>query len=264
MVDRVKARLYDSQNDIVRIDHVEEADDHLDAAMMLFFRRLGIPHVYPERVAPALKSDGCSVFIAVRDREWPPWGLGSRTIAALCQIHPVGTGSYGLSPLFVRDEDATNLGLMAALYSEVLDHVAREDGAEVSYLVLEGSVLADRLLRSHGFDASDDLVVADGRRYQFYRAPAEKLRSRVGLDTTSVPELLAHELDDDALARNALYFGGLQLVTQPARPFDRTIREIAWIDGGLFDASLPGGVPPTPPTALVFDRPGDIVDPGHP
>ncbi|MEO6501529.1 MAG: hypothetical protein ABIQ09_06415 [Jatrophihabitantaceae bacterium] len=241
---------HDQLNDVVRIDRVDEMDSHLAVATMGFFRRLGIPHLYSERIAPTLEGGDSQVFLAARDRPWPPWGLGARSIGALCQVHPVGKSTYALSPVFTAEEDATNIGLIAAVYKETLEELSRTGGAEVSYLVVEGSRFTDRLLRSVGFQPSDDLQVSDQAKYRFYRVEAGKLAAALGLDKVSVPELLAHKLEDATLDRLSSYFAGLHLATGQGRFTDRVVYEIGWIDGGLFDASLPGGVPPSPPTAL--------------
>ena len=245
---------HDRLNDVVRIDRVDEMDSHLAVATMSFFRRLGIPHLYSERIAPTLEGGDSQVFLAARDRPWPPWGLGARSIGALCQVHPVGKSTYALSPVYTAEEDATNVGLVAAVYKEALEELSRTAGAEVSYLVVEGSRFADRLLRSVGFQPSDDLQVTDQAKYRFYRADAGKLAAALGLDKVSVPELLAHKLDDATMDRLSSYFSGLHLATGQGRFTDRVVYEILWIDGGLFDASLPGGVPPSPPTALPEGR----------
>jgi hypothetical protein len=256
----IEPGFHDQLNDVVRIDRIEETDSHLGVAMMSFFRRLGIGHLYPERIAPTLEGGDSQIYLAARDRPWPPWGLGARTIGALCQVHPVGSNSYAISPVYTADEDATNIGLVAAVYKEALEDLSRTEGAEVNYLVVQGSRFADRLLRAVGFSATDDLQVTDQAKYRFYRTEAGKLAQALGLDKISVPELLAHKIDDATLDRLSGYFAGLHLATGQGRFTDRIAHEILWIDGGLFDAGLPGGVPPSPPTALpgVFERPGDI------
>src|SRR5438105_7592768 len=253
-------KLYDRKNDTVRIDSFQQLDDHFAVSLMSFFRQLDAPHLYLERVRPILRAGDSTIYAAVRERPWPPWGLGARRIGALCQTHPVGTGSYGLSPVYTSDEHATNIGLMAAVYSEVLEGLRRDGKAEVNYLVVEGSVFADHILRGAGFAKSDDLVAVDDElRYAFYRADAGEVAGALGFDRVSVPELLAHEVDDKTFDRLASYFSALALASQPNRWVDRLVREIIAIDVGLFDASLPGGTPPTPspPTALPTGFPGE-------
>jgi hypothetical protein len=238
---------------VVRIDRVRELDAHLGVATQAFLRRLRVGHLYAEQVAPTLAGGDSDLFVAVRDRPWPPWGVRARTIAALCQTHPVGAHSVGVSPIYVAEDDATNIGLIAALYKEVLDELARRPDVELTYPVIEGSVLADRTLRRCGFSPSEDLLATPTHRYLFYRAEPAKLRATLGLDRTSTPELLAHEIDDKVFDGLASYFAILHLASQPTAT-DRINPEIIWIDGGLFDASLPGGVGPVgPPGPSAFN-----------
>jgi hypothetical protein len=246
---------YDAKNDSVHIDQIQELDQHSAIAVRSFFRRLDVPHLFDERVLPTLETGESSVFLAVRDRPWPPWGLAAKNVAALCQAHAVSPTGVGLSPVYTADEDATNIGLVAAVYAEILEELTRGERTEVNYLVIDGSAYAGRVLRSFGFEPSEDLMVTDDHRYVFHRAQAGALQERLGLDRVSVPELLAHEVDDETFQRHALYFATLHLASQPTRLNERVIREIVWIDGGLFDTSLPGGVAPVGPIAVEGQGP---------
>src|SRR6266436_5270664 len=69
---------YDKGNDAVRVDQFSELDDAAGVAMRSFFRKLGVPHLFEERILPTLRTPDSSIFAAVRDRPWPPWGHGSR------------------------------------------------------------------------------------------------------------------------------------------------------------------------------------------
>lgn len=244
MTEQAPTWSYEARNDEVRIDRLQEMDPHSAVALMSFFRRLDVPHLFHERVLPTLEAGDSAVFVASRDRPWPPWGLEARTVAAFCQVRAVSPTGVGVSPVYVADEDATNLGLIAAVYAEMLEELTRSERTEVNYLVLNGSVYASRVLRSYGFEPSEDLMVTDQHRYVFYRAQADALQERLGLAQVSVPELLAQEVDDKTFQRHALYFSTLHVASQATRVNDRVMREIMWIDGGLFDASLPGGVGP--------------------
>lgn len=242
--------LYDKGNDAVRMDSFCELDDAVAVALRSFFRKLGAPHLFEERVLPTLKVQDSNIFAAVRDRPWPPWGHGSRRICAMIQVHPIGNRSYGLSPLYVRSEDAANLGLRAALYKEMLENLSQHAKAEVNYLVVAGSVLTDRILRSVGFVSGNDLVVTEEARYFFYRADAGDLLERLHLNKVGIPELLSHKVEATVLEKNAVFQGTLDW---------GRFREIIPIDGGSFDAALPGGVPPSPPTAKVDIGGIDII-----
>jgi hypothetical protein len=250
MTEEVPPSLYEAKNDAIRIDQLQEMDPHSAVALMSFFRRLDVPYLFHERVLPSIEAGESTVFIASRDRPWPPWGLEARTVAAFCHVRAVSPTGVGLSPIYVADEDATNLGLIAAVYAEVLEELTRSERTEVNYLVVDGSTYASRVLRSYGFARSEDLVDTGRHRYVFYRTDASELRQRLGLDRVGVPELLAQELDDETFQRHALYFSTLEIASQPTRINDRLVREIVWIDGGLFDAALPGGVAPVGPAQV--------------
>lgn len=245
-----RERMFLKKNESVRIEFFEELDDTSRLPIMNFYRRLEMPYLFWERIVPTFERKDAQTVAAVRDRPWPPWGLGAQKIEALCVIQPVGADSVGISPVYVTDEDATNIGLIAAVYGEALETAAtayKQDVA-VSYLVIDGSILADRILRVNGFEKTDDLFLTEEARYNIYRADARRLRKQLGLSDASTLDLLGHEIDPEILDRNALFHSTIHLATRGGL-LDRVRRpEIIPIDGGLFDASLPGGVPPGPPS----------------
>lgn len=243
-----QALLFDALNDKVRVDSFHSLDDHnVAASLMTFFRQLSAGFVYDEHIAPSMKDGSSTLFTAVRERPWPPWGLGARRIGAVCQVHTIAEASFGISPVLTSDEDRTNLGLVIAVYKEALDFITRKQKAEVNYLVIEGAVLADRALRASGFQRTDDAVVTHDGKYHFYRADAAQLAAHLGLQKAGVPNLLAHEIDDQTFERNAYFH--LSIATAAGSLVrDWARRELLTAIAGLFHASLPGGVPPTPPT----------------
>lgn len=249
------------RNDVVRLEGFDTLDDDVAITLHSFFRALGAPHLVAERVEPALASGESRLFTAVRDRPWPPWGVGARKATAVTQVQEIGQGLFGLGPVHVGPQDEGNLGLQAALLKEVLDYATSRERAEIAYLVLEGSVLSARVLVKAGFTQTEDVVLAETGRYVYYRADAAATRKWLGLDRLSTPELLANEIDDEAFERVALFLGPLVAAGQP-RPWEELIgRELIAIDLGLFNASLPGGVPPSPPTALPIDFEPPIIEP---
>jgi hypothetical protein len=234
--------LYDAGNDALRVENFCELDDAILVAIRSFFRKLDAPYLVDERILPTLKTDGASIFAAVRDRPWPPWGHGSRRIIGMLQVHPIGCNSFGLSPLYIRHEENSNIGMRAALYKETLEHLNQRPDAEVNYLVIEGAVLTPLILKRSGFVASNDLVQTENARYFFYRARVQTLLDSLLLSRVSIPELLAHQVPEEILTANALYQGVLDWARW---------RETIPIDGGSFDAALPGGLPPAPPTGRI-------------
>ena len=208
--------LYDDRNDKIRLDRIDKADDKLAVSLMAFFRELGVSHVYHERVGPMLAAGTSQLFAAFHDRPWPPWGLGAQKIAALCQVDAIGAKSYGLSPVYTSERDSANIGLVMAVYKEVLDHLAAERETEVNYLVIEGSVLADRVLRSVGFSPSEDLVLTE-EAVEGYRTEAKMN-----------PPLRTPE--DVAAVRAGLADGTLDIIATDHAPHHYDEKEAAFAD----------------------------------
>src|SRR5881296_2485410 len=100
---------YDERNRSVRIDVFQELNHHTLAAIRSFLRRLGSPHLLDEVILPTLHEGDSQILAAVQDRPWPPWGLGARRIMALCPTHSVGDNNFAVSPVYVTDEDLTNI-----------------------------------------------------------------------------------------------------------------------------------------------------------
>ena len=248
---------FDHRNRSVRIDLFEELSDQALVAIRSFARRLGAPHLVDEVILPKLREGDSHLFAAVQDRPWPPWGLGARHVLALCQTHLVADETYAISPVYVTDEDLTNVGMISAVFKEALDLLAASPRAEVSYMVGEGSTLVDQVLTKNGFRKSDDVLVTWAGRYHMYHATASELLSTLGLDKLSAPDLLAHDLDPAILEKNALFHGTLYLGSRAEWAVDRLISEIIQnVRGG--SAGKPGGVPGGT-GQWAFD-PGDLVE----
>jgi len=80
---------YAARNAATRIEIFDELSPLAEAALRSFFRRIGSPHVMDEIVLPLLSEGDSQIFAAVRDRPWPPWGLGARNVVAMMQTHLV-------------------------------------------------------------------------------------------------------------------------------------------------------------------------------
>ena len=236
-------RFFEDRNGATRIDMFDELNSLTKAALRSFFRRMGAPHVFDEITLPLLDEGDSQIFAAVRDRPWPPWGLGARHVTAVCQTHLVADESFGVSPVYVTDEDLNNVGLIAAVFREAVGYLATSERAEVNYLVAEGSVLADHVLRTLGFEQTDDVFLTEAARYLTYRISAAQLLESLGLDEIDTPELLAQEVDAELLARNALFHSTIYLGSRAEWSLEAIIAsEIAHlVRGGHY--SKPGGVP---------------------
>jgi len=230
-----------NKNDCTRIDSFEELDNHATVALHAFFRRMGALHILEERIIPTLNDGVSQIFAAVRDRPWPPWGLGARHISAVCQVHSVDADSFAISPVYVTDEDLTNIALMSAVYKQVLDYLVRTPHTEVNYLVVEGSTFADYVLVSNGFEKTKDVYLTESARYFTYRIEADELLHRLGLDAVSTFDILAGRVNDAVFERNALFQSMMYLASRPAG--GTTVAEIIPIEGGHLYMDPPGGVP---------------------
>ncbi|MCA8968205.1 MAG: 2OG-Fe(II) oxygenase [Planctomycetes bacterium] len=249
---RPRPSFFGERNSATRIDMFEELSETAEPALRQFFRRLDAAHFVDEVLLPTLKLGDARVYCAVRDRPWPPWGLGARHISAVCDAHSIAPESWAISPVYVADEDATNIGLVSAVYKEVLESIAVSKTAEVCYLVAEGSKLADHVLRDVGFRVFEDVFMTEQARYYTYRISARELLDKLGLAKTSTPALLMHEVRDDTLVKNALFH---QTVLLGARAELRDVllrpEILRLVRGG--HASKPGGVPGGTGTELGTD-----------
>jgi|GEM_PF-2277028 Predicted proline hydroxylase len=250
---RRRPLFHGERNAATRIDVFEEMTPTAEAALRAFFRRHGAPQYMDEVVIPTLRIGDAQIFCAVRDRPWPPWGLGARTISAYCEVHTIAPESWAISPVLVAPEDNTNVGLMCALFGELLEALAVSETAEVCYLVVEGSVLLDHILRSNGFRRDDDVFLTEHARYFTYRANVHALRKQLGLDRLSTPELLMHEFTDEFMARNAFFHHCIQAAERVDLNFDDVVTEIIPLPRGGH-ASKPGGVPGGSGTGLGTDE----------
>lgn len=250
---------YGERNSRTRIDVFTELTPTSSAALREFFRRLGAPGYMEEVLLPTLELGDSQIFCAVRDRPWPPWGLGARTISAVCEVHSVAPDSWAISPMFMGDEEVTNVGLACALYKELLETLAVSETAEVCYLAAEGSVLADHVLRANHFRRDDDVVLTEKARYFTYRTTAKELLKRLDLDERSTPDLLAHDFPESVLTTNALFHQSILLASRAEFLHDYIIPEVIGLGRGGH-ASKPGGVPGGTGTDLGTDQFGPPED----
>jgi len=242
---------FGERNAATRIDLFDELNEAAQAALRSFFRRLGAPQLYDEVMIPLLNAGDSQVFAAVRDRPWPPWGLGARTVSAVCQAFLVAAGTYGLTPVFVTDEDASNIGLVAAVYKETVEYLALSvANASIHYSVAEGSTLGNHVLRKVGFERTDDVILSEKGRYYIYEISAEQLRHALKLDTVETLDLLAHRVPPEVLEINTLFHSTIYLASRAEWMLGQ-VSEIVFPALGVAGGK-PGGVP-TGTGSFVFD-----------
>lgn len=238
-----RKHFYDIGNRSCRIDVFDELSAQALAAVRQFARRLGAPHLVDEVFLPTLAEGDCQLVAAVRDRPWPPWGLGAREIVALCMTHAIADGSYAVSPVYALAPELNNIGMVSAVYKEALDQLSVHPRAEVCYLAAEDSTLADHVLRRAGFARSEDVFVTSQSRYNTYRAPVQKVLEALALEKTSTPELLAHAMEASALQAQALFHHTIHSGALAEWTSAESLRSelIRLVRGG--HAGKPGGVP---------------------
>ncbi|NJP88837.1 hypothetical protein HCN51_05090 [Nonomuraea sp. FMUSA5-5] len=251
---------YAGRNAATRIEIFDELSPLAEAALRSFFRRLGAPHVMDEVVLPLLSEGDSQLFAAVRDRPWPPWGLGARNVVGLLQTHLVADACWGLSTIYLVDEELGNIGLQSALIKEALEFISTDPNAEIHYLVAEGSMMADHVLRETGFEATQDVFLTEAARYFTYRTPARRLLERLGLSETDTVDVMAGALDRAAYARGAVFHHTVQAASRADWMIDRpeVAAEITrLVRGGHY--SKPGGVPTGTGRIEVIDPAGEVA-----
>ncbi|WKB55808.1 2OG-Fe(II) oxygenase [Eleftheria terrae] len=238
-----RKHFHDPGNRSCRIDIFDELSGQALAAVRQFARRIGAPHLVDEVVLPSLAEGDCQIVAAVRDRPWPPWGLGAREIVALCMTQSVADASYAVSPIYTLPQELTNVGMMSAVYKEALDQLAVRPRAELCYLAAEDSTLADDVLCHAGFERTEDVFVTWQSRYNTYRAPVQKVLAALSLEQTSSPELLAHAIEPAALREQALFHHTIHNGSLAEWATGESLRSelIRLVRGG--HSGKPGGVP---------------------
>ncbi|MBS0446435.1 MAG: 2OG-Fe(II) oxygenase [Proteobacteria bacterium] len=238
-----RKHFYDDTNRSTRIDVFDELTAQTLSALRQFARRLGAPHLVDEVFLPTLAEGDCQLIAGVRDRPWPPWGLGAREIVALCMTHSIADASYAVSPVYALTQDLNNVGLLSSVYKEALEQLAAVPNAEICYLAAEHSTLADHVLRRAGMQRTPDVFVTWLERYYTYRAPVRRVLEALGLEQPSTPELLAHAGDPQALQDQATFHQTIYNGSLPEWIGTEILRSeiIGLVRGG--HAGKPGGVP---------------------
>src|SRR5215208_628223 len=201
--------------ELFRCETLDGPDEKLAPAIQAFFRRLGVAHVYDEAVLPTLQDSSSLVTVAVRDRPWPPWGIGAQAVSALAFFHPVSDGNAGLGNVFVADEEQTSVGLIAAVYKEALDQLARRRVDKVHFVVREEAALSIHVLGAAGFQRTSHPFLTEQSRYWLHETDIGAHITALGLQDSSPLELLADQFKGGAFDRIALFLITLNLSFLP-------------------------------------------------
>jgi len=188
-----------------RFVSVTEEDAKSTLAMRTFFRRIGLSRVYDEMVAPGLQDGSGLAVMAVRDRPWPPFGIGAQSVSAMCFIYPIGEGRAGMANVFALPEEELSIGLLAAVYREALDVLAERGTKWVHFVTREDSNFAAHVLRNAGFEETGIPYITDAARYCFHEAGIAAHLGALGIADSTPLQLLADEFPESTLERVALY-----------------------------------------------------------
>jgi len=222
-----------------------EHDSKLAIPIQAFFRRIGLPRVFDELVSPGLEEGSGMAVMAMRDRPWPPWGIGAQSVSAFTFIYPIGEGRAGLSNVFALPEEELSIGLLAAVDREGLNVLAEHSTNRIHFVTRDGSHLSARVLAGAGFEETGIPYITNEARYCFHEAELSSHLAALGIADCTPLQLLGEEFPEAALDRIALYlltlnasFGGYwrETVRAPEVIPNTAVARVA--------ASAPPGGPP--------------------
>lgn len=193
------------RTDLFRLVTLTRPDDKLAPALRAFLRRAGLPHVFDELLWPALHEGNTLAVAALRDRPWPPWGLGAVSVSALTVCHPIHEARAGVGGVIAVPEEVASVGLLAAVHREAVAKLAERGVTALQHVVRAHTFLAVRVLAGAGFVDHKHPVVTDDAAYRLHEAPVAAHLAALGLADRTPLQLLAEEFAPAAFDRLALY-----------------------------------------------------------
>jgi len=188
---------YLKKNQLIRIERIDKIEEHYEAPLRAFFRHIGLSHAYGEFLTPVMRSGRAALFLAVQDRPWPSWGIGSFEVRALICVFPIEKDWASVGNVFLLDEELANINLAVALYATCLEYLANDRGVtQIHHVVDEESILAGRVLQRFGFVKTGHPYIASNKNYEVYSAPIDDHRATTGLGTTPPAALMSGALSD--------------------------------------------------------------------
>jgi hypothetical protein len=160
----------------------------------------------------------------------------------------VAEGAAGMAGVIAAAEEATEIGLLAAVYQALLDGLAERGVERVHYVVREGGRFGERLVGAAGFERTSNLILTEEARYWLHDAEIATHRRALGIDGRDRDELiLGGALDGEAFERTALFLLGTARALEPWwREQLRVAELIANTGPGRVAECLPPGGPPKP------------------
>jgi hypothetical protein len=213
-----------------------------------FLRRIGLGHLFDELVRPSLDAGSALVAVAQRRRPWPPWGIGARTFSAIEIALPVGEGTAGLTSVLAVPEEATQIGLLAAVHTTLLQGLSERGVERVHFVVREAAPFSERIVAAAGFTPTSQLLLTESSRYWLYDASVEEHRRALGIQEAGPDDLLTGDaLHGEHYDRAALFLLGVSQVLNPSWLELLEAAEIIANTGpGRVAECLPPGGPPRP------------------
>lgn len=234
-------------NESVRLTVTADPDVETRTALAAFCRRNRYPYLYSEVLDPLLSRGGLVLALATTERPWPPKGIGSQTVEAV-GIAMIGSEDRAhLTPVLTDRRNVTNVGLVAAVTKQLLEHLRERNVPSAGYLVRQGDRALERVLEQAGFTEADFQSSTDFADYLEFSAAPQEVLDTLGLSRLRLGDLLALALDGGELDRLSSYHfalsAGLSAYLQDS------IRYAAMLPGliDLIATSPPGGVPPGTP-----------------
>jgi hypothetical protein len=227
------------------LDCFEAVDAAFEVPVRAFLRRVGLGHHYDELLRPTMEEGSTLVALAVRRRPWPPWGVGARTVSAMAVATAVTDSTAGLAGMLAVPEEATSVGLLAAVHQTLLDGLA-ERGVRPHLVVKEGSELGGRIAAAAGFEPTSNLILTEDARYWLHDADIAVHKEALGIEGRSADELIAGEAwEGRAFESTALFLLGVSRALEPWwREEVRAAEVIANTGPGRVAECLPPGGPP--------------------
>jgi hypothetical protein len=228
------------------LDCYDTADTAFEVPVRAFLRRGGLEHVFDELLRPTMAENSTLVALAVRNRPWPPWGVGARTVSALAIATPVTETTAGITGVLAVPEETTSIALLAGVYRTLLDGLGERGVERVHLVVKEGSSFGERLVAAAGFEPTSNLMLTEDARYWLHDSDLVRHRSALAINDCTVDELVSGEaLSGAAFDRCALFLFGVSRALDPWwRELIRAPDIIANTGPGRVAECLPPGGPP--------------------
>lgn len=245
--------LYADANERLDLRVTADLLGELRPELAKFLRSLRLGHLLEEVFLPLCATSRTKAAVALEERPWPPAGIGARSIRGIAMSVVSDDGQSLLTPVMLSPQDATNVGLSAALTKLLLEDASRDGGEWVSIFVNQASKVVANELTGAGFAPRAARIVSDGAEFVAFSASPQDVLTSLELADVRLGDLLALNLEAPRLSRLTAFH--LSLSAGVANHWSERTR-VAEVFPGLIDwlALPPGGITGTPgPGVEEFD-----------